>query len=316
MRTVAILALMLAWALSAAATPAETAAPTLDEKDIRGAADVFTKAYNAHDAKALAGLFTADGEIINEAGERLQGREAIEQTFAAAFGQRPQAQISVAIESLRFVAPTVAIEEGATTVQGMPDEPAEHHRYTVVHVKQDGRWQMASARDVPDEAASARQRIDQLGWLVGRWVHETPEALVITDYRWNEAHDAIVSDFRIQVGGRPAMIGTQRIGWDPSTKAIRSWVFDSDGDVAQGGWTRDGNHWIIKTTGATHEGRVVSSTQVISPVAKDRMTWQSRDRVVGDEVLPNIEEIVMVRTPPQPAFPAQDAKHDSTGALK
>jgi hypothetical protein len=30
------------------------------------------------------------------------------------------------------------------------------------------------------------------------------------------------------------------------------------------------------------------------------MTWQSRDRIVGDEVLPDTEEIHVVRKPPQP----------------
>jgi hypothetical protein len=35
-------------------------------------------------------------------------------------------------------------------------------------------------------------------------------------------------------------------------------------------------------------------------LGKDRMTWQSRDRVVGDEVLPDSGEIPIVRKPPQP----------------
>ena len=39
-----------------------------DEKAIKLAADAFAKAYNAGDAKAIAGLFLASGEIVNEEG--------------------------------------------------------------------------------------------------------------------------------------------------------------------------------------------------------------------------------------------------------
>ena len=35
--------------------------------------------------------------------------------------------------------------------------------------------------------------------------------------------------FVIHVQGKPVMNVTQRIGWDPLTKQIKSWVFDSDG---------------------------------------------------------------------------------------
>ena len=37
-------------------------------------------------------------------------------------------------------------------------------------------------------------------------------------------------------------------------------------------------------TGVTRDGKTASSTNVTTMVSKDRMTWQSRDRIVGDEV--------------------------------
>ena len=56
-------------------------------------------------------------------------------------------------------------------------------------------------------------------------------------------------------GGRPAMTGSQRIGWDPLAKKIHSWVFDSEGGLAEGVWTRDGNRWIVKLSGVTRDGK-------------------------------------------------------------
>ena len=100
----------------------------------------------------------------------------------------------------------------------------------------------------------------------------------------------------MQVGDRPTITGSERIGWDPLAKKLHSWVFDSAGGAAEGVWTRNGDQWIIKLTGVTHDGKPASATNVLTRAAKDRMTWQSRDRVIGGEMTPNIEEITIVRT--------------------
>ena len=93
-------------------------------------------------------------------------------------------------------------------------------------------------------------------------------------------------------------------------------MFDSEGGFAEGRWTRHGNQWIVKMTGTRRDGSAASATNVITQVTKDRMTWQSRDRVVGDDLLPNIGEIVIVRKPPQPGSPAPSVNRDSRGESK
>ena len=235
-----------------------------DEKAIHLVIEAFTKAYNSGDAKAIASLFVADGEIVNEEGESVQGREGIERTFAAIFKANPKSQIKVSIQSLRFVSPSVAMEDGVSTVTRQSGQPAERSRYTVVHVKQDGAWRMASARDLPDEEASAEEEVKQLQWLIGEWVDESPTALVITTYRWADDHRSIWSEFKVQVGDRPTITGSERIGWDPLAKTIHSWVFDSAGGVAEGVWTHNGDQWIIKLTGATCDGKPASATNVLT----------------------------------------------------
>jgi uncharacterized protein (TIGR02246 family) len=300
MRKTALIVGVLVAALTAAATAQQMSQSRgEDEKAIRLVVDAFSKAYNSGDAKTIASLFVADGEIVNEEGEIVQGREGIQRTFADIFKAHPKSQIKVSIQSLRFVGPAVAMEDGRSTVVQQPEGQAERSRYTVVHVKQDGVWRMASARDLPDEAAPAEEEVKQLHWLIGEWVDESPDALVATSYRWSDDHRSILSEFKVQVGGRPTMTGTQRIGWDPLAKKIHSWVFDSAGGFAEGVWTRNGNQWIVKMAGVTHDGKPASATNVLTRVAKGRMTWQSRDRVVGGETRPNVEEITIVRKPPQ-----------------
>ncbi|HEX3727048.1 MAG TPA: DUF4440 domain-containing protein, partial [Pirellulales bacterium] len=110
----------------------------------------------------------------------------------------------------------------------------------------------------------------------------------------------LLSEFTIQVAGHAVMKGSQRIGWDPLAKMLRSWVFDSEGGFSGGVYTRDGDRWIIKMTGVTHDGKPASATNVITRVDKDRMMWQSRDRMVGDEAMSDIDEVPVVRKPPKP----------------
>jgi hypothetical protein len=92
---------------------------------------------------------------------------------------------------------------------------------------------------------------------------------------------------------------SQRIGWDPVAKRIRSWVFDSEGGFGESLWARDGDSWIIKATGVRPDGKIASATNVFVPAGKDAYVWRSRDRIIGDEVSPPME-VKVVRKPPQP----------------
>jgi len=276
------------------------AAPNPEEQAIRQVVDRVIKAYDAHNAKLLAELFTTDAEIVDAAGQWLQGRAAIEQVFAAAFKAHPKAKIEIKIDSIRFLAPTVAMEEGISTVTHEPGEPGEPSRYTVLHVKQDGKWQMASARDLENNEVTATHELERLAWLVGEWVDESAEAVVKTSYRWTESHKFILSDFTIHIRGKPALVGSQRIGWDPLAKQIRSWVFDSEGGFSEGLWTRDKNKWTVKLSGVTRDGRVGSSTNVYTRLGADRFSFDSHDRVVGGELAEPTEKFIVVRAPPKP----------------
>ena len=149
-----------------------------DEKAIRQVVDAFTKAYNNGDAKTLASLFLADGEIVNEEGQCVHGQEAIERTYADVFKVHPRRAKSKC-PSDRFVS-SVHQSPWKTAARRSSSSPANRlgrrNRYTVVHVKQDGAWRMASASDIAVQAAPAREEVKQLHWLIGDWVDESPDS--------------------------------------------------------------------------------------------------------------------------------------------
>ncbi len=287
-------------AASKTAAAPVAAAPSAEEKAIRAVADAYVKAYNAHDAKGVAALFTPDAQIVDSQGDAIQGRAAIEQVFSDLFASFRQATTTVTIKSVRVLNPSLAVEDGTANVVLAAGEPAEPNGYTVLHVKQDGKWLMASARDLEGSGAAPSEHLKQLAWLVGEWVDESPDALVKTTYRFDENKNFLLADFTVQVAGKPVLNGTQRIGWDPLEETLRSWTFDSEGGFAEGVYTRDGDRWIIKMTGVTRDGQPISATNIITKIGPHHMSWQSRDRTVGGAAQPDLDAMRAVRTPPKP----------------
>jgi len=270
-----------------------------DEAAIRANIALFVKAYNAGDAKAVAGLFTPDGKAVDKEGNEAEGREAVAKTFAELFAARPNKHLEVFVDSIKFIGADLAMEAGTTKETPAPNEPPEYDRYTVLHVKRDGKWQMALARDEEGPAATPHERLQPLAWLVGEWIDDGGSTVVASTCRWSEDGNFLLQDFKLQLNGRSVMNVTQRIGWDPLAKRIRSWVFDSEGGYGESVWTRDGKGWIIKATGVRPDGTTASATNVLIRTEGDGYIWRSTDRVVADERQP-ATDVKVVRKPPQP----------------
>ena len=194
-----------------------------DESTIRGNVEAFVKAYNAHDAKAVAGLFSPEAHVIDEDGETTQGRDAIEKRVAGTFAESPHGRIKLDVESIRFVGSALAIEIGKSTVTPSAAGTPDISTYTAVHLKSsDGRWLIGFVRETEDSELTNHERLMPLEWLVGDWIDESPDPVVITSCKWSDNKNFLLSDINIRVQGSNAMHLTQRIGWDPLTVPIGS----------------------------------------------------------------------------------------------
>ncbi len=272
-----------------------------DEVAIRQTGESFVKAYCAADAKAIAAHFTPDAEYIDEQGNVYQGRPAIEAALASCFAKNVGCQIEMEIDSIRFISPGVAVEDGTTTVTPTDGEEPVYSRYTAVHVKTDGKWLAASVRDhAPKGRRQHRTQLQQLGWLEGEWVDEGDDSVVFFSCESIDNGNFLLRKFTIQVAGQEAMSGTQRIGWDPLTGKLRAWIFDSEGGYSDGVWHRDDERWVLKSTGVTADGQTASSTSIYTFVNDHTMTWQSVDHEVAGVQLPDSGLVTIVRRAPMP----------------
>jgi uncharacterized protein (TIGR02246 family) len=284
------------------ATKAEakiTAGGSSDESAIRANVDAFAKAYNAGDAKAIAKLFASDAQMVDEDGSSYHGRDAIEKAFADIFADASEGRIRVDVETLRFFGPALAIETGRSKATSEPGDPPDLSRYTVVHTKSpDGKWQMAFVRDIEASELPGYDQLQSLEWLVGDWVDESADSIVRTSCKWSDNKNFLLQDAEIRTRGADTMHLSQRIGWDPLTKQVKSWLFDSDGGYGESYWTHDGDHWLVKATAVRKDGTTGSMTNIYTQKGKDAYIWRTTDRIIGGDVLPPLE-VRVVRKPPE-----------------
>ncbi len=277
-------------------------AQTTELDGLKAAAAAFEKAFNAGDAKAIAAQFTENAESVAEDGEVVEGRAKIEAHFAGLFKEFPKARIAVELMSLRQLSPDVAVEDGYSTTTLSPDEPGSRSPYTVVHLKRDGKWLIASVRDFPEETteATTHEQLQSLEWLVGHWVDESSEGRVETTCQWSDDGNYLLQDYVVKTRRGAVMKGTQRIAWDPLRHTVRSWAFDQSGAFTEATWTPIEGAWILKVEGVTPDGHGVSVTRVVTPISGDSFQIDSTSLVVGNDLLPD-SSVRVVRRPPAPA---------------
>lgn len=286
-------------ATSKVAAQAESQAD--DAKAIATLIASFTKAFNAGDAAAVAATYSEDALVVDEQGERTEGRAAVRDRLAASFVESPGSTIAIKVDKLRFLGPDTALEEGQTTITpaGAGGEP-EVSRFTVVYVKRDGRWLQSAVRDEIAHDLTPHDRLKELEWLVGDWINESQDAVVHTTCKWADNGNFLIREFTMKTRGQPVLSGTQRIGWDPVRGQFKTWIFDTEGGFGEGYWTRDGDAWVIKAEGVRQDGKHASVTNILKRLGKDRASWQSVDRALGGVAMPGIDEFTLVRKPPEP----------------
>lgn len=268
-----------------------------DRAAITKAAESYTAAFNARDAKALADHWSPEAVYINPlTGNQVEGREAIAKEFKGILDNLKETKLVVQVGSIRFISPSVAVENGvAKLISAKGDE--QESTYAAIHIKRSGKWLLdrVTEESVP-VVRTHYDKLKALEWMIGKWVDGDNDSTIDTTCEWTRNKNFIRRSFAVSVQGQIEMSGMQLIGWDPVAKRIRSWVFDSDGGFAEGQWTKKENRWSIVKTGTLADGSKATSVNIITYVDDNQFTWQSINRTVGGKLLPNIDETVVVRS--------------------
>ena len=274
----------------------ETATPSPAETAIRQGVAAYVQAFNARDSQKLADQWSPDAVYINRiSGEEVVGRKAIADQFNALFQSQKDLKLDVSIESIRLLSPNVAVEQGTAKFL-LPKAEPEEIDYTAVYVHRDGKWLLDRVTDQEKEVTPSHyEQLKVLEWMVGTWIDEDEQVTIETECHWAKNQNFLVRSFKVVVADRDDTSGMQIIGWDAAAKGIRSWTFDSAGGFAEATWKRKGDKWFIVNSGVLADGRKATMVNVIKPIDGNSFTWQTVERTTGGELLPNIDEVVIVR---------------------
>jgi hypothetical protein len=228
-------------------------------------------------------------------GEEVVGRAAIADQFTALFKEQPDAKLEVNVESVQFISPNVAVEHGIAKFLSPNAEPDESE-YTGIAVKRDGKWLLDRVTEKDKEGkAPHHEQLKALEWMVGQWTSGEDNTEVELECSWTKNQNFLTRAFKISVDDDVTAAGMQIIGWDPVSKTIRSWTFDSKGTFAEATWREKGGRWFIRNRGTLPDGRTATMINVMKQIDANTFTWQTVERTAGGELLPNIDEIRIVR---------------------
>jgi uncharacterized protein (TIGR02246 family) len=251
---------------------------------VRKTADDFAKAFNARDAKAVAALWTKDGEYSGPDGEKLHGRAEIEKSYVDLFKAQPKATIEVKIDSVRMLGKYTALEEGTLTVKVPGDNDPGVSAYSVLHVREEDGWRMATVREwLPDPQTLVSAK--DVEWLIGEWVGKGEGTELRIKVAWDDDKVFLHGRYTLKRGDRVVSTGTQIIGKNPQG-GLRSWTFDSNGSFSESVWEREANRWVIRASGTLPDGSETTAVNVMIPLSKDAYTWQSIQRTAAGTQLP------------------------------
>jgi uncharacterized protein (TIGR02246 family) len=271
-----------------------------DERAIRAAGASLVAATNRKDAKAAADHFTEDGDWINASGQLVKGREAIRQELAQFFAEPGSPKIVTKMLQIRFLTPTVAMIDGTSEHSPAPAGPPADHRHTVVYVKQDGKWLIAGIRAALSFPPSNYEHLKPLEWMIGTWKHVTDAVEPVTirsTCRWIDNKNFIEHEVTSSLNNQVMRSVTERIGWDPREKKVKSWLFESDGGILQGIWTHDGKRWVVSLSGTLGDGTEVSALDFLTATDDNTFRFESTKRMRGGQPQPDRPPIELKRQP-------------------
>ncbi len=272
------------------------ARPDQEMAAIRAAVQSYTDAFNARDAQKLAGHWALEAVYISRSsGDRFAGRDAIAKEFGAMFESENVPQLEVETTSIEFISPNVALERGVATVISA-DQSKSLSNYNAIYIKQGDKWLIDRITEEEIEIrASNYDKLKGLEWIIGNWVDEGDEATIKIECSWTKNQNYISRKYSVSEDGEVESSGLQIIGWDPKSKEIRSWLFDSSGGFISGTWSQRDGPWIVQSVATLSDGVSGSFSSIFRPLEEGRYAWRKINRVVDGEIMPNIDEVIVTR---------------------
>lgn len=285
---------LLAASLAAdAAFSDEEQPPASPEAAIRQRGKDYIAAVRRGDGNEIAAFWTEEGDYVDETGRAVKGR-VLARDAQGPLEER-DARSVLTVESVRFLTPDVALEDGGLTSAPGALQGAASRRYTAIWVRKKGKWLLDGVRESTLPAATHFDRLRGLDWMVGDWRSDDEAQTVRVRCSWSGDKNFLLREIDVHLPEREPLHVSQRVGWDAREKQIKSWTFDSDGGHGGGLWFHKGDQWIIEAESTLPTGSRATGTNVLAQDGRDAFTWESSNGQIDGEPVPE-QKVRMIRT--------------------
>lgn len=139
MRFISLFAILLA--------PALAQQTSKDEAAVRDLVARYVDAREHQDPKATEALFTADADQLVSSGEWRKGRDAVVRGTMAS-SQSTGGTRTITVESVRFMAPGVAIADGRYELKGLAGGQTRSMWTSIIAARTGSGWRIAAIRNM------------------------------------------------------------------------------------------------------------------------------------------------------------------------
>lgn len=280
---------------TAASDTAATASATDLIAAVRRAADSYATAFNAGDDKALGDQWTLGAEL-EEGGTLLKGREAIVASLKQWRTIHPQSALKIDVTDMQLLGVGVARVQGTLTFTKQAGAEPVVSRFDTLRVLENGTWRIAESRVVP----SPRAALADLAWMIGTWQSTDAKTGSTIDATYEKSLDghALVGRIKLKRKDGSTVDSLDVIHADRLTGRVRSWNFDSTGARAEGVFSSDGTSFERRLAGTPANpslGNRAEWVQVLTPLGRDMLLWQSIERTIDGRAEPDTEPVHLRR---------------------
>ncbi len=127
--------------------PGQSADSREEESAIREVIHHYLDAREHRDAKALAEVFTSDVDQLVSSGEWRRGRDAVVRGTLAS-SESTGGHRTITIQTIRFVAPTVALADGPYELTGLSGGQDRKMWTTFLLIRTSAGWRIAAIRNM------------------------------------------------------------------------------------------------------------------------------------------------------------------------
>lgn len=260
-----------------------------DEQAIRKATDTYVEGFNKGDVDLLLSVWAPDAEYIDDAGVSTKGKTALAAMYRKVLQEYKGVKAAVKTTAIRLLKDDIAMQDGQSLLT-LASGDVDATPFSTLWMKKDGKWLIYVVHDLSapvDTAEKTAAGVKDLAWLIGDWASEDKDMKTSITGRWMKGQKFLAVDFSVKSKGEEVLTLTQIIGWDPNGSRPHSWVFDSRGGFGEGAWTREGNSWVVQTSGITSDGRQGSGKMIWTYVDNDQFIHEAVDRNLDGQPLPD-----------------------------